>query len=67
MTDVTLRSLRLDYPSAQKRMLGDVEHSWPTTLKASTGSVRSNLVMSNCTVFGADAHPLIEFGSRYVC
>ena len=63
LTHVTLHSLRFDYPSAQKRMLGEVEHSWPTTLRASGGQVDARLKLYNCTFFGADAHPLVEFGA----
>jgi hypothetical protein len=61
--DITFDSLRFDFPSAQKRLLGDNDRSWPTTLLRKEKDDASGLVLFNCTFFGTDTHPLINLGS----
>ena len=51
-------SLRFKYPSAQKRMLGDHRHSWPTTLfeRAVESGPCYNKIF-NCTFTGSEGDP----------
>ena len=53
-------SLRFEFPSSQKRMLGDHRHSWPTTLyeKAIENGPCYNRIF-NCTLTGAEGDPVI--------
>ena len=63
--DVTFDSLAFRFPSAQKRLLGDVERGWPVTLRRKAGSASrgpANLTLYNCTFFGSEGHPQVNSG-----
>ncbi len=59
--DVTFDSLVLEHPSAQKRLLGDVSSSWPTTLVGDASATSdSRLAFFNCTLRGAEGAPVLN-------
>ena len=49
-----------------KRNLGNVNDVWPTTLLRRSTAGASNLTMFNCTIFGAEAHPVVHLGGSGV-
>ena len=61
--DVTFDSLIFDFPSAQKRLLGDGARSWPVTLLRKRTDEQygaANLTLFNCSFYGAEAHPQVN-------
>ena len=67
--DVTFDSLAFRFPSAQKRLLGDVERAWPVTLRRkATSEARgaANLTLYNCTFYGSEGHPQVNSGGSGV-
>ena len=61
--DVTFDSLIFDFPSAQKRLLGDGARSWPVTLlrkRTSEEYGAANLTLFNCSFYGAESHPQVN-------
>eukprot|EP01052_Picozoa_sp_SAG31_P025927 SAG31_NODE_2310_length_5960_cov_5.846613_3_plen_593_part_00 len=57
---ITMDSLKFDYPSAMKRMLGNHRYSWPTTLyEKSTAEWCGNRIF-NCSWMGSEGDPVVS-------
>lgn len=57
VTGITYHSLRFEFGSAQKRMLGDVEYLHPTTLYQKNINAFTDNKLFNCTFYGGESDP----------
>eukprot|EP01051_Picozoa_sp_SAG22_P001816 SAG22_NODE_75_length_22256_cov_45.062960_3_plen_634_part_00 len=57
---ITLDSLKFEYPSATKRMLGDHRHSWPTTLFEKDRAEWCGNHIFNCSWMGSEGDPVVN-------
>ena len=60
---ITYDSLQFKFPHAQKRMLGDHVHSFPTTLFTKDLNAYSANAVVNCSFTGAESDPVLRIKS----